>query len=441
MIMSKIKNFLNSYFYKSYHRPSAKFEHILTIIKKLFYNKKSFVFAERIFLEKNPPSSMQYYNLLGRIIFYLVNAISILLFSKFLSKSTHLDTDRINKSAHFEGNDDEPWPPQSDHFFENKNNLNSVNFDELYLNYNESISSLKKNDIFKENEWWKSCREEFKNFFIINNKINIDQLKNFRNNIDTKAEILNDQNFLSKNLPKKINQLRSLSLINLYHKLSEVVDLSILRSASESFAGNNYCLNYRGQRLSYRVMRYAYYASQIKNSIEFNKINDGIVLDLGGGYGGLARTLKNYYRNSTIIIIELPELCLLSYYYLKSCFPEKKIGQFLDFKDNSITRENIRKYDFVIIPPSFFDKIENHSIDLSINTTSIGEMTQEMQKFYIQNIERTSQFFYSVNRAKKRIEKYNSNGFYDIKFENRWRALIYKFTHTYHIEFMGEKIK
>ena len=40
----------------------------------------------------------------------------------------------------------------------------------------------------------------------------------------------------------------SLDLFNLYHKL-EQIDLSILRSASESSVGNSICHNYRGQRL------------------------------------------------------------------------------------------------------------------------------------------------------------------------------------------------
>ena len=40
----------------------------------------------------------------------------------------------------------------------------------------------------------------------------------------------------------------------LYHKYSEVVDLSILRSVSDSLAGNNRCINYRGQRLNHRIL-------------------------------------------------------------------------------------------------------------------------------------------------------------------------------------------
>ena len=40
---------------------------------------------------------------------------------------------------------------------------------------------------------------------------------------------------------------------------------------SDSKVGENSCLIYRGQRINQRVMRYAYYASQIKNT---NLINN-----------------------------------------------------------------------------------------------------------------------------------------------------------------------
>ena len=70
----------------------------------------------------------------------------------------------------------------------------------------------------------------------------------------------------------------------------------------------------------------------------------------------------------------------------------------------------------------------------------MGEMTHEMQNFYLSQIERiTSSYFYSVNRAKQRLDKFNAQGFYNLQFKKRWQSLIYKYTHTYHIEFLGKK--
>ena len=43
------------------------------------------------------------------------------------------------------------------------------------------------------------------------------------------------------------------------------------------------------------------------------------------------------------------------------------------------------------------EKLKESSIDLTINTTSLGEMTDDMQNYYIENIERIEKSFYSVN--------------------------------------------
>ena len=65
----------------------------------------------------------------------------------------------------------------------------------------------------------------------------------------------------------------SLDLFNLYHKLSEQIDLSILRSASESSIGNSICPNYRGQRLSHRVLRHLLYLTNRKHCKELSTDN------------------------------------------------------------------------------------------------------------------------------------------------------------------------
>ena len=88
------------------------------------------------------------------------------------------------------------------------------------------------------------------------------------------------------------------------------------------------------------------------------------------------------------------------------------------------------------------EKFADETFDLCINTTSLGEMTNDMQSYYINHIERLSNdYFYSVNRAKERLDKYNTKGFYDFQFNKRWDAIIYDFTHTYHLEFLGKKRK
>ena len=200
--------------------------------------------------------------------------------------------------------------------------------------------------------------------------------------------------------------VNSLKLVNLYHKLSAKVDLNILRKISESNVGNNFCPIYRNQRISHRILRYANYSSSIKNCTNLSINEKNIFLDIGGGYGGLSRTLKYIYYNSTFIIIELPELCLLASFFLKKCFKNSKIATISDFKNKEVIKKSeILNYDFVILTQEAIGKIESDIVDISINTTSLGEMTDSTQDFYLKNIERvTKNYFYSVNNLILKID-------------------------------------
>ena len=239
-----------------------------------------------------------------------------------------------------------PWPNQAIHLFEKKpSKLSNEFLIKIEKDYMNSTSLLLNQERFEDSEWWKSCRQEFNNIFFVKGKINLEAVENFRNSVKTKAEILNDQNFFNSNIGSRLNKIKGISLINLYHKLSSHVSLEILRMASDSIIGNNFCLNYRGQRINQRILRYAYYLSQLKRKKQVYKMKKrNLFLDIGGGYGGLSRMLKNYYHNSTFVIIELPELCLLSSYYLYCNFPLKKIGTFSDFEnlDNVNSRRFIK---------------------------------------------------------------------------------------------------
>tara|TARA_A100001015_G_scaffold292363_1_gene367629 strand:+ start:6622 stop:7944 length:1323 start_codon:yes stop_codon:yes gene_type:complete len=440
-MIKKIKNFI----LYNYHRPSAKIYHFFVWFKKIFYNKKTNFFAERILLLKSPPESMIYYNSLGRIVFLMKNYLYIFMSGNFCEKSLNLEDKKIkDDDLNIDsGSNNSPWPPQAMHIYERERVLGEDFYNKLEKDYLKSVELFKSEEVLDETNWWLECRNEFKNIFFKENKININKLKNFRNDTHTKAEILLDQNFISRENSNLKNKIRSLSLVNLYHKLSDHVDLDILRKCSESKIGNNYSIIYRNQRIGYRILRYAYYSSQIRKYTNLDENDKNIFLDIGGGYGGLSRTLRYFYPKSTFILVELPELSFLANFFLAQCFPNAKIGTSIDFeKKEVITKKDLKQFDFVLINPAYLKNFEKNAVDLSINTTSLGEMTNKMQQFYVEQIERvTGKYFYSVNRAKKRVEKYNSNGFYDLKFKSTWHSMIYGFTHTYHIEFLGKKIK
>ena len=90
--------------------------------------------------------------------------------------------------------------------------------------------------------------------------------------------------------------------------------------------------------------------------------------------------------------------------------------------------------------PDVFYNLKNPIIDVAINTTSLCEMTPSAQQMYIDTIEKTSKYFYSVNRYSSRKDKFNTIGIKELKFANKWRPLKVNFNHTYHLEFIGENL-
>ena len=131
--------------------------------------------------------------------------------------------------------------------------------------------------------------------------------------------------------------------------------------------------------------------------------------------------------NITSIIIEIPEVKDLIHYFLKNNFPDKKIGTIDDLSSvEKIYGKLISNYDFIILPQTFIEKIDDNVVDLLINnTTSLGEMSNEVQDYYIQQIERIiRKYFYSVNRAKVRKDKYDAKGFYNLKLNSRWNQCL-----------------
>jgi SAM-dependent methyltransferase len=104
------------------------------------------------------------------------------------------------------------------------------------------------------------------------------------------------------------------------------------------------------------------------------------VLELGGGYGGLAYFLLRTQANLTYLDFDLPENMALTAHYLLSAFPEKKI---LLFGEAELGPEVLGNYDAIIQPSFEIGKIANRSVDLAFNSYSLAEMSADTIRLFI----------------------------------------------------------
>ncbi len=144
---------------------------------------------------------------------------------------------------------------------------------------------------------------------------------------------------------------------------------------------NNFCNHYRSTHLNGLIC----------------DINRPIVAELGGGFGGLAYYLSKGSANFTYINFDLPENLMVSSYYLKSIFSDKKIKTY-DGSNLKLDREELEKYDLVLLPHFCLPLLQDLSVDLFVNTISLAEMDFINIKTYsIEIVRVTKKYFYHEN--------------------------------------------
>lgn len=104
------------------------------------------------------------------------------------------------------------------------------------------------------------------------------------------------------------------------------------------------------------------------------------ILEVGGGYGGMARVLRKINPLITYIIVDLPELLAVQYIYLASLESESEIN-IVNSSNTTIVKNKIN-----LVSSEFFIRNEFHfEIDSFISTWAITECPQHIQEFFVKN--------------------------------------------------------
>ena len=121
------------------------------------------------------------------------------------------------------------------------------------------------------------------------------------------------------------------------------------------------------------------------------------ILEVGSGFGRLARLMQLATKTECYILVDLPESLVFAYSYLIANFPNAKtyVVESSDRVDPTITSQ----YDFIFCPVQCLEALHLNDVDLGINTWSFGEMPQGSVDFLLKAIETNIHpaHFYSVN--------------------------------------------
>tara|TARA_B100000035_G_scaffold269915_1_gene244004 strand:+ start:434 stop:1573 length:1140 start_codon:yes stop_codon:yes gene_type:complete len=266
--------------------------------------------------------------------------------------------------------------------------------------YKEASADSKEYNNFRSLQWDKHYEKNSK-------FLDKDNLINFRKN-----------QVLSKGLDDAMNLENKLNLIE---ALDYFESDFLRRTLPEKNIGNsNFSENFLGYYFDYGIIHHLKWFEIIEKYL----ISDTNIMEIGGGFGSLARIIiKN--TNAKYFLIDLPEANLLSNYYLQSYFPEKKIFNYKNYKQTGINNQ-IDKFDIFILPPHVLEKIEI-PINFVINTRSFMEMDLDVIKKYFDYIQKhitKDGFLLNINRY---VETNVDGQFFETKFSKGERRYLYEY--------------
>ena len=174
---------------------------------------------------------------------------------------------------------------------------------------------------------------------------------------------------------------------------------TLLERCEESpLLADDICLEMEGHRVTTDLMRRLTHLTYIEAKLSLPE--KATILEVGAGYGALARVLKTVRPGCTYIIIDLPETLYYSAGFLSSSFPDAKV--FLGDQETikGFSQDDLSSFDFVFLPIGLEHHLEDLECDLFLNTHSLGEIPPEISRYwfdFFQNRINTRQYF-TVNR-------------------------------------------
>ena len=237
-----------------------------------------------------------------------------------------------------------------------------------------------------------------KHSFREDSELLIKRLENFRN-IDKKP------------LSDTLDDYRSkMSMQEMYDELCLQVDEALVEELLENSIGNPPrekigSRSVKELQATFNDLILISFVNKIFNALSTKqRTSELFVLEIGGGYGGLAAKLKKLLPLAHITIIDLPHAGLLQTYYLQQRFPSGRLNV-LDYKVGGHLHGAVsNSSDFTVVPSTKIDLLNQQEFDLVINSRSFMEMDQKTisRYFYlIQTHLKVDGLFFNCNRLWK----------------------------------------
>jgi putative sugar O-methyltransferase len=154
-------------------------------------------------------------------------------------------------------------------------------------------------------------------------------------------------------------------------------------------------LTHKGITYSHQLSQFFSFYHELVAGIGNAELNT--VIEIGSGSGCFVRVLKLAGRGKRFILVDLPESLIFAFAFLRMHFPEAKMHIVKSADD--VTPGMETEFDFLFCPAQFLHRLRPQSVDLLVNTYSLGEMQQGCIDHIMNCIHTTlrPRFFWSYN--------------------------------------------
>lgn len=146
-------------------------------------------------------------------------------------------------------------------------------------------------------------------------------------------------------------------------------------------------------RISHDLLRYLGVTSDLIDAGLLDSDTPKSVIEIGGGYGGLARAHLTHNPKTTYFICDLEETMFFSAVYLSKHFGAYKVH----LVERVLKSSDIEQGHVYIVPQSKIEYLDELQFDYSISQQSLQEMTQKQVERYLEWIAKHAIQLYSCN--------------------------------------------
>jgi hypothetical protein len=163
------------------------------------------------------------------------------------------------------------------------------------------------------------------------------------------------------------------------------------RNVAFANVGNQVGVVLDGKIIPVEGLRHAYHAVEMRELLR--DVPGAVCVEIGGGVGDQPYQVAQIAgeRIAKYVVFDIPEVAVLSSYFLMSALPECRIRL---FGEGPMSVASDEEYDIAVFPHYAITQLPDASVDLFYNSCSFSEMDAASSRAYLSVIERVCRRYF-----------------------------------------------